>query len=106
MRKLYYKLLISAIAVFAMMVVDSVVPLPSSLFISEAHAVMGRPLTPYSVAGVARRTTRRTIRRTMIYTATLPSGCVRADFYSAVVWRCGSVYFQPDGGRYVQIYLD
>jgi hypothetical protein len=31
--------------------------------ITEAHAVVGRPLTPVSVAGVARRTTRRTVRR-------------------------------------------
>ncbi len=106
MRNLYYKLLVSAIALFAMMVVDSVVPLPGSLFVSEAHAVIGRPLTPYSVAGVARRTTRRTIRRTSIYTATLPRGCISTDFYSAVVWRCGNVYYQPDGGRYVQIYID
>jgi hypothetical protein len=28
-------------------------------FISTAHAVVGRPLTPVSVAGVARRTSRR-----------------------------------------------
>jgi len=28
-------------------------------FISTAEAVVGRPLTPVSVAGVARRTTRR-----------------------------------------------
>jgi hypothetical protein len=28
-------------------------------FVSEAHAVIGRPLTPLSYAGVARRTTRR-----------------------------------------------
>jgi len=27
--------------------------------VSSAHAVVGRPLTPVSVAGVARRTTRR-----------------------------------------------
>jgi hypothetical protein len=27
--------------------------------VSTAHAVVGRPLTPVSVAGVARRTTRR-----------------------------------------------
>ena len=27
--------------------------------VSPAHAVVGRPLTPVSVAGVARRTTRR-----------------------------------------------
>jgi hypothetical protein len=31
--------------------------------IMEAHAVVGRPLTPVSVAGVARRTARRTVRR-------------------------------------------
>jgi hypothetical protein len=31
---------------------------------SEAHAVVGRPATPGSVAGVARRTTRRAVRRT------------------------------------------
>ena len=28
-------------------------------FISAAHAIIGRPLTPMSVAGVARRTARR-----------------------------------------------
>ena len=28
-------------------------------FVSEAEAVVGRPLTPVSVAGVARRTSRR-----------------------------------------------
>ncbi|WP_108660962.1 hypothetical protein [Acuticoccus kandeliae] len=31
--------------------------------VRQAHAVIGRPLTPVSVAGVARRTTRRTVRR-------------------------------------------
>jgi hypothetical protein len=28
-------------------------------FVGEAHAIIGRPLTPMSYAGVARRTTRR-----------------------------------------------
>jgi hypothetical protein len=28
-------------------------------FVSEAEAIIGRPLTPFSYAGVARRTTRR-----------------------------------------------
>jgi hypothetical protein len=32
-------------------------------FVSPAEARVGRPLTPVSVAGVARRTTRRTVRR-------------------------------------------
>ena len=31
--------------------------------VSEAEAVVGRPLTPVSVAGVARRSARRTVRR-------------------------------------------
>jgi hypothetical protein len=31
---------------------------------SEAQAVVGRPATPGSVAGVARRSTRRAVRRT------------------------------------------
>ncbi|WMS43805.1 hypothetical protein RDV64_05250 [Acuticoccus sp. MNP-M23] len=34
-----------------------------SSIVGPAHAIVGRPLTPLSVAGVARRTTRRTIRR-------------------------------------------
>lgn len=34
--------------------------LPES-FINEANARIGRPLTPVSYAGVARRTTRRTV---------------------------------------------
>ncbi|WP_354346252.1 hypothetical protein [Phyllobacterium ifriqiyense] len=89
-----------------MLAVDSVLPLPFVSFVSEAQAIIGRPLTPYSVAGVARRTTRRVIRRSAIYAPTLPTGCVSANVYGAVVWRCGGVYYQPYEGRYVQIYID
>jgi hypothetical protein len=32
---------------------------PGSSFMSEAQAIIGRPLTPVSYAGVARRTVRR-----------------------------------------------
>lgn len=106
MRKLYSRLLVATIALFAMLAVDSFLPLPFAPFVSKAEAIIGRPLTPYSVAGVARRTTRRVIRRTTIYAATLPGGCVSANVYGAVVWRCGGVYYQPYGGRYVQIYID
>ncbi|EHK77968.1 hypothetical protein SM0020_10950 [Sinorhizobium meliloti CCNWSX0020] len=35
-------------------------------FVSSAEARVGRPLTPVSVAGVARRTTRRVVRRTVV----------------------------------------
>ena len=34
-----------------------------SCLINSAHAVVGRPLTPVSYAGVARRTSRRVTRR-------------------------------------------
>jgi hypothetical protein len=44
----------------ALLLVVETVNLPDS-FISVAEAVVGRPLTPVSYAGVARRTTRRTV---------------------------------------------
>jgi hypothetical protein len=37
---------------------DAVISTESG-FVSEAHAIIGRPLTPLSYAGVARRTVRR-----------------------------------------------
>jgi hypothetical protein len=36
------------------------------LLVGEAHAVIGRPLTPLSYAGVARRTTRRAVAATAV----------------------------------------
>ena len=47
----------------------------SEIIVSEAEARVGRPATPGSVAGVARRTTRRRIRRSTVYVASLPRGC-------------------------------
>jgi hypothetical protein len=35
--------------------------LETGVFVSTAQAVVGRPLTPVSYAGVARRTTRRSV---------------------------------------------
>ena len=71
----------------------------------EAHAVIGRPLTPVSYAGVARRTTRRTVAATSYAGAyyappvvastavvtVLPAGCVRAGAY----YSCGAVRYEP-----------
>jgi hypothetical protein len=53
-----------AAAVFALGTLGSVVWSPGSglsLSIESAEARVGRPLTPVSVAGVARRTTRRAV---------------------------------------------
>ena len=102
MKRRRSKVLSVAVAGLAMLAVD-IVPMP---FVSEAHAIIGRPVTPGSVAGVARRTTRRVIRRSTVYAATLPAGCVRTSVSGVMVWRCGGVYYQPDGGRYVVVYID
>jgi len=36
-----------------------IAPTPGASLVNEAHALIGRPLTPISYAGVARRTVRR-----------------------------------------------
>jgi hypothetical protein len=54
------------------LVLTALVGAPAALAPSEAHAVIGRPLTPGSYAGVARRTSRRTVRRTYAAAATAP----------------------------------
>lgn len=77
----------------------------------EAHAVIGRPLTPMSYAGVARRTTRRAayagavaapvavaaapVVPTAGVVTTLPGGCARADAAGGVYYQCGAARYQP-----------
>ncbi|TIV69479.1 MAG: hypothetical protein E5V89_18640 [Mesorhizobium sp.] len=78
---------------------------PFASFVGDAQAKVGRPLTPGSVAGVARRTTRRTIRRSTIYVTRLPAGCVRSSINGTVLWHCGGTYYQPYGGRYVVVHV-
>lgn len=52
--------------------------------VSEANARIGRPLTPMSYAGVARRTTRRAVRPYVHN-----SGCVQVvDSYGRIITRC------------------
>lgn len=72
----------------------------------DAEARIGRPLTPGSVAGVARRTTRRVVRRSTIYVAALPASCVKVSVNGAWYWRCSGTYYQPYGGRYVVVYIN
>jgi hypothetical protein len=60
-------------------------------WISSADARIGRPLTPMSYAGVARRTTRRAVAVGAAYgaAAAAGSGCVQAvDAYGRVYTRC------------------
>jgi len=69
----------------------------------EAYAIRGRPLTPLSYAGVARRTTRRVIRRTAIYRATLPAGCSTVVIEGMTLHQCGATYYQPYGNQFVVV---
>jgi len=86
----------------AVFVYDAVNEGPSPVRVAEAR--IGRPLTPLSVAGVARRTTRRTIRRRAVYAATLPVGCVTTVTINGVLLHhCGGAYYQPYGTQYVLV---
>jgi hypothetical protein len=72
--------------------------------IEEAQARVGRPATPGSVAGVARRTTRRTIRRGA-YIGAIPAGCAYGNYYGYSLYYCGGTYYQRSGGGYVIVYF-
>jgi hypothetical protein len=78
----------------------------SGVFLSDAQARIGRPMTPVSVAGVARRTTRRTIRRTAVYIAALPGGCRTVMINGMALHQCGGTYYQPDGNRFVIVNIN
>jgi hypothetical protein len=86
---------------------DTLAPwLPASLVTNEAQARVGRPATPVSVAGVARRTTRRRIRRSTIYVVTLPRSCSQVNIEGTVLMSCGGTYYQASGTQYVVVYVD
>jgi hypothetical protein len=85
-------------------VVDSVARV--GIVVPPASAVVGRPATPVSVAGVTRRTTRRVIRRSTIYAATLPVGCSTIYIDGVMVYQCGGTYYQPYNNQYVVVYVD
>ena len=74
-------------------------------FISEAQARRGRVVAPaVRVSGVARRTTRRTIRRGA-YLATIPRGCAYGTYYGYSLYHCGGTYYQKSGSGYVIVYF-
>lgn len=75
-------------------------------FVSLANARVGRPVTPGSVAGVARRTTRRSIRRSTHYVNTLPQSCSTVVIEGTELWLCGSTYYQSYNTQYVIVYVE
>lgn len=82
---------------------EDLVPLAPNTWISQAEARIGRPLTPLSYAGVARRTTRRAVAGGAVvggavvggayaggaYIAAPRVGCYQVvDAYGRSIWRC------------------
>jgi hypothetical protein len=70
-------------------------PRSASDFVSRAEARIGRPLTPMSYAGVARRTTRRAVAvgagaaAAGAYYYHQRPGCVQVvNSYGQVMWQC------------------
>jgi hypothetical protein len=74
--------------------------------VKEAHAIVGRPLTPVSYAGVARRTTRRMIYATNVYVATLPPACTVVVIEGTTLHQCGGTYYQASGTQYVIVNVE
>lgn len=102
--KLFFALCLASVMTFTDFRLEGEGPLPLSIgFATPAEAVIGRPLTPLSYAGVARRTTRRVVRRTATTIAVLPPGCIYGPYYGGYYYRCGGLYYAKSGGVYVQV---
>lgn len=79
------------IGVACTLVALGLVPGAPQILVAPSHAIVGRPATPVSVAGVARRTTRRTVVATTAVVATTPvvQQCTtRYDSYGRAVTTC------------------
>jgi hypothetical protein len=92
---------LASAALMAALVTDTA--LDGGFVVEEAHARVGRPMTPMSYAGVARRTTRRAIYATSVYAATLPAGCRTVVIEGTSLHQCGRTYYRPSGNRYVVV---
>ncbi len=95
------------VATFAMIAGGTLdIALQTELVVAPAQARIGRPVTPLSYAGVARRTTRRAIYATSMYVATLPRGCTSVVIEGTALHQCGGTYYQASGGRYVVVRVE
>jgi hypothetical protein len=72
-----------------------------ALAANEAAAVIGNPATPVSVAGAARRTTRRDAYAAGVAAGsagtitTLPAGCTEIVSRGVAYQKCGATYYRP-----------
>jgi hypothetical protein len=93
------KTLIRNMLLFVLLLGLGWIPPMGSVLVSDAEAVVGRPGSPRSAAGVARRTTRRRHRRHRIAVGTrvtvLPAGCTTVITRGVTYHYCGDVYYRP-----------
>ena len=83
--------LVASLGAGSLLLSDNATLTQSGALLSEAHARIGRPLTPMSYAGVARRTTRRAVGAGVAVgaAAAYAPGCYQAvDAYGRIYWRC------------------
>jgi hypothetical protein len=97
--------IVSAVVAIGLLAVGAIIETATDrrLLIAPAEAIVGRPLTPVSYAGVARRTTRRMIYRTSVYVAVLPPSCTIVVIEGSSLHYCGGTYYQPHGTQYVVV---
>ena len=80
--------------------------LKGSVLATAQAEILLLPRAPRSVGGVARRTTRRVVRRTTNYVAVLPAGCEVVVVNDVSLHSCGGVYYEPYNGQYVVVVVD
>ncbi len=101
------KTLVLGLSLFGLVLADLAPEAPLGIgFIPQAAAVIGRPLTPMSYAGVARRTTRGMIYATSTYVATLPPACTTVMIEDTSLYQCGGTYYQATGTQYVVVTVE
>ena len=105
------KLLLSLIFFLGLVLGFPVVDEINVVLVKDSEARVGRPMTPRSVAGVARRTSRRTTRRVVHRHAVgaaavgayavgrrfyaLPAGCGGVMVGGIRYHHCGGAYYRP-----------
>jgi hypothetical protein len=88
-RKLTAIALAAVAGIFCLFTSEEFLLARSDRLVTDAQARIGRPLTPLSYAGVARRTTRRAVGAGVTVGATVGRGCVQVvDAYGRIVTRC------------------
>jgi len=89
LQKILVRAILASVVGGAVLMVSDVASITSGNLVTTASAVIGRPLTPLSYAGVARRTTRRAVVYGAAVGAAAGSGCVQVtDAYGRIYTRC------------------